>query len=208
MEGARIAQARYDDPDIKYNECYQYAVARNILYKTDKNIEILVNYEPKMHCFTEWWKQLFGESEGKDKKGIFPAGVDFTTDLHSMGQYIQDGRRNLFETVISIKNPNSDIKINSDDDNLDGLNYLAGKSLDYVNKKAMEGTIKAHVSGNVPNIEIAIDKLDEENMGELIYFFEKACAMSGMILGVNPFNQPGVEEYKKNMFKLLKKPGY
>lgn len=208
MEGARIAQARYDDPDIKYNECYQYAVARNILYKTDKNIEILVNYEPKMHCFTEWWKQLFGESEGKDKKGIFPAGVDFTTDLHSMGQYIQDGRRNLFETVISIKNPNSDIKINSDDDNLDGLNYLAGKSLDYVNKKAMEGTIKAHVSGNVPNIEIAIEKIDEENMGELIYFFEKACAMSGMILGVNPFNQPGVEEYKKNMFKLLKKPGY
>lgn len=208
MEGAGIAQARYDDPDIKYNECYQYAVARNILYKTDKNIEILVNYEPKMHCFTEWWKQLFGESEGKDKKGIFPAGVDFTTDLHSIGQYIQDGRRNLFETVISIKNPNSDIKINSDDDNLDGLNYLAGKSLDYVNKKAMEGTIKAHVSGNVPNIEIAIDKLDEENMGELIYFFEKACAMSGMILGVNPFNQPGVEEYKKNMFKLLKKPGY
>ena len=208
MEGARIAQARYDDPDIKYNECYQYAVARNILYKTDKNIEILVNYEPKMHCFTEWWKQLFGESEGKDEKGIFPAGVDFTTDLHSVGQYIQDGRRNLFETVISIKNPNSDIKINSDDDNLDGLNYLVGKSLDYVNKKAMEGTIKAHVSGNVPNIEIAIDKLDEENMGELIYFFEKACAMSGMILGVNPFNQPGVEEYKKNMFKLLKKPGY
>ena len=187
MEGARIAQARYDDPDIKYNECYQYAVARNILYKTDKNIEILVNYEPKMHCFTavsytEWWKQLFGESEGKDKKGIFPAGVDFTTDLHSMGQYIQEGRRNLFETVISIKNPNSDIKINSDDDNLDGLNYLAGKSLDYVNKKAMEGTIKAHVSGNVPNIEIAIDKLDEENMGELIYFFEKACAMSGICL--------------------------
>lgn len=208
MEGARIAQDRYDDPDIKYNECYQYAVARNILYKSDKNIEILVNYEPKMHCFTEWWKQLFGESEGKDKKGIFPAGVDFTTDLHSMGQYIQDGRRNLFETVISINNPKSDIKINADDDNLDGLNYLAGKSLNYVNKKAMEGTIKAHVSGDVPNIEIAIDKLNEENIGELIYFFEKACAMSGMILGVNPFNQPGVEEYKKNMFKLLKKPGY
>ena len=208
MEGARIAQARYDDPDIKYNECYQYAVARNVLYQSEKNIEILVNYEPKMHYFTEWWKQLFGESEGKDKKGIFPAGVDFTTDLHSMGQYIQDGRRNLFETVISIKNPNSDIKINADDDNLDGLNYLAGKGLDYVNKKAMEGTIKAHVSGDVPNIEISMEKLDEQNIGELIYFFEKACAMSGMLLGVNPFNQPGVEEYKKNMFKLLKKPGY
>ena len=208
MEGARIAQARYDDPDIKYNECYQYAVARNVLYQSEKNIEILVNYEPKMHYFTEWWKQLFGESEGKDKKGIFPAGVDFTTDLHSMGQYIQDGRRNLFETVVSIKNPNSDIKINADDDNLDGLNYLAGKGLDYVNKKAMEGTIKAHVSGDVPNIEISMEKLDEQNIGELIYFFEKACAMSGMLLGVNPFNQPGVEEYKKNMFKLLKKPGY
>ena len=208
MEGARIAQARYDDPDIKYNECYQYAVARNVLYQSEKNIEILVNYEPKMHYFTEWWKQLFGESEGKDKKGIFPAGVDFTTDLHSMGQYIKDGRRNLFETVVSIKNPNSDIKINADDDNLDGLNYLAGKGLDYVNKKAMEGTIKAHVSGDVPNIEISMEKLDEQNIGELIYFFEKACAMSGMLLGVNPFNQPGVEEYKKNMFKLLKKPGY
>ena len=208
MEGAKIAEDRYDDPNIKYNECYQYAVARNILYKSNKDIEILVNYEPKMHYFTEWWKQLYGESEGKDQKGIFPAGVDFTTDLHSMGQYIQSGRRNLFETVISIKNPNSDIKINADDDNLDGLNYLAGKNLDYVNKKAMEGTIKAHVSGDVPNIEISMEKLNEQNIGELIYFFEKACAMSGMILGVNPFNQPGVEEYKKNMFKLLKKPGY
>ncbi len=208
MEGARIAQLRYDDPDIKYNECYQYAVARNILYELDKNIEILVNYEPKMHYFTEWWKQLYGESEGKEKKGIFPAGVDFTTDLHSMGQYIQEGRRNLFETVLSIKKPNSDIKINVDDDNLDGLNYLAGKGMDYVNKKAMEGTIQAHVSGDVPNIEISMKRLDEENIGELIYFFEKSCAMSGMLLGVNPFNQPGVEEYKKNMFKLLKKPGY
>lgn len=208
MEGAKIAQERYDDSDIKYNECYQYAIARNMLYKSDKNIEILVNYEPKMHYFTEWWKQLYGESEGKEQKGIFPAGVDFTTDLHSMGQYIQEGRRNLFETVLSIQNPNSDITINGDDDNLDGLNYLAGKGLDYVNKKAMEGTIKAHVSGDVPNIEISIEKLDELNIGELIYFFEKACAVSGMILGVNPFNQPGVEEYKKNMFKLLEKPGY
>ena len=208
MEGARLAQERYDDPDLKYNECYQYAVARNILYKEKKSIEILVNYEPKMHYFIEWWKQLFGESEGKDKKGIFPTGVDFTTDLHSMGQYIQEGRRNLFETVISIENSASDMVIHPDDDNLDGLNYLAGKGLDFVNKKAMEGTIKAHVTGEVPNIVLHIDKLDAENIGELIYFFEKACSMSGMILGINPFNQPGVEEYKKNMFKLLEKPGY
>ena len=208
IQGARNAQERYDDSNLKYNECYKYAVARNILYKLYKNTEILVNYEPKMHYFTEWWKQLYGESEGKDQKGIFPAGVDFTTDLHSMGQYIQEGRRNLFETVISIENPKSDITINSDEDNLDGLNYLAGKTLDYVNKKAMEGTVEAHVSGDVPNIMLSIENLDEENIGELIYFFEKACAMSGMILGVNPFNQPGVEEYKKNMFKLLKKPGY
>ena len=208
MEGAQTAQERYNDSNLKYNECYKYAVVRNILYKLYKNTEILVNYEPKMHYFTEWWKQLYGESEGKEQKGIFPAGVDFTTDLHSMGQYIQEGRRNLFETVISIENSATDIIINKDEDNLDGLNYLAGKGLDYVNKKAMEGTIKAHVSGDVPNIVINIEKLDEENMGELIYFFEKSCAMSGIILGVNPFNQPGVEEYKKNMFKLLKKPGY
>ena len=208
MEGARIAQERYNDPNLKYNECYQYAVARNILYKLYKNTEILVNYEPKMHYFTEWWKQLFGESEGKDEKGILPVGVDNTTDLHSMGQYIQQGRRNLFETVITVKTPDSDIIINPDDDNLDGLNYLAGKKLDFVNKKAMEGTAKAHVSGDVPNIGIQMNRLNEENMGELIYFFEKACAMSGSILGINPFNQPGVEEYKKNMFKLLKKPGY
>ena len=208
MEGAKEAQEKYDDPDLKYNECYQYAVVRNILYKLYKNTEILVNYEPKMHYFTEWCKQLFGESEGKDQKGIFPAGVDFTTDLHSMGQYIQEGRRNLFETVIKIKKPKSDIEIQPDEDNLDGLNYLAGKTLDYVNKKAMEGTIQAHVSGDVPNIQITIEKLDEKNLGAMIYFFEKACAVSGMVLGVNPFNQPGVEEYKKNMFKLLEKPGY
>ena len=208
MAGAQTAQERYNDSNLKYNECYKYAVVRNILYKLYKNTEILVNYEPKMHYFTEWWKQLYGESEGKEQKGIFPAGVDFTTDLHSMGQYIQEGRRNLFETVISIENSATDIIINKDEDNLDGLNYLAGKGLDYVNKKAMEGTIKAHVSGDVPNIVINIEKLDEENMGELIYFFEKSCAMSGMILGVNPFNQPGVEKYKKNMFHLLEKPGY
>ena len=208
MEGARTAQEKYEDSNLKYNACYQYAVVRNILYKLYKNTEILVNYEPKMHYFTEWWKQLFGESEGKDEKGILPVGVDNTTDLHSMGQYIQEGRRNLFETVVSVKTPNSDFIINSDDDNLDGLNYLAGKKLDYVNKKAMEGTVQAHVSGDVPNIGVLMNKLDEENIGELIYFFEKACAMSGSLLGVNPFNQPGVEKYKKNMFKLLKKPGY
>ncbi len=208
MEGARIAQERFDDSNLKYNECYQYAVTRNILYNLNKNTEILVNYEPKMHYFTEWWKQLFGESEGKDNKGILPMGVDNTTDLHSMGQYIQQGRRCLFETVVSIETPKSDITINPDDDNLDGLNYLAGKTLDYVNKKAMEGTVKAHVSGDVPNIEIKMKESNEENLGELIYFFEKACAVSGSLLGVNPFDQPGVEEYKKNMFKLLKKPGY
>ena len=208
MNGARIAQEKYRDENLKYNECYQYAVARNILYKQDKYIELLVNYEPKMHYFIEWWKQLFGESEGKDGKGIFPAGVDYTTDLHSMGQYIQDGERFLMETVLCIKTPNSNITINSDDDNLDGLNYLAGKDLDYVNKKAMEGTIQAHVSGDVPNIMITLERLNEENLGELIYFFELACGVSGNILGVNPFNQPGVEEYKKNMFKLLEKPGY
>ena len=208
MEGARVAQERYNDPNLKYNECYQYAVVRNILYKLYKNTEILVNYEPKMHYFTEWWKQLFGESEGKDQLGIFPAGVDFTTDLHSMGQYIQEGRRNLFETVIRIEKANSDITIQEEEDNLDGLNYLAGKGLDYVNKKAMEGTIEAHVSGDVPNVVIELPKLTEETIGHLIFFFEKSCAMSGMILGVNPFNQPGVEKYKKNMFRLLEKPCY
>ena len=208
MEGARTAQTKYEDSNLKYNACYQYAIVRNILYKLYKNTEILVNYEPKMHYFTEWWKQLFGESEGKEQKGIFPAGVDFTTDLHSMGQYIQEGRRNLFETVITIKTPESNITVNADEDNLDGLNYLAGKDLDYINKKAMEGTIKAHVDGDVPNVVIELEKLDELSIGELIYFFEKSCAMSCMLLEVNPFNQPGVEEYKKNMFKLLKKPGY
>ena len=208
LKGARFAQDRYCDEDLTYNECYQYAVVRNILYKNEKNIEILVNYEPKMHYMTEWWKQLYGESEGKNGKGIFPAGADFTTDLHSLGQYIQEGRRNLFETVIKIERPESNILINLDEDDLDGLNYLTGKSIDFVNKKAMEGTIQAHVDGNVPNIVITMKDLSEETMGQLIYFFELACAMSGKILGVNPFNQPGVEKYKKNMFKLLGKPGY
>ncbi len=208
MKGAKYAQDKYADSNLKYNECYQYAVARNLLYKSQKDIEILVNYEPKLHYLTEWWKQLYGESEGKDGKGIFPAGVDFTTDLHSMGQYIQQGRRNLFETVINVENSNVDIPLKEEVDNLDGLNYLAGKTMDFVNKKAMEGTIKAHVDGNVPNILINIERLDEKTLGHLLYFFELACSMSGNILGVNPFNQPGVEEYKKNMFKLLGKPGY
>ena len=208
MKGAKLAQDNYNDGELKYNECYQYAVIRNILYKQGKTTEVFANYEPKMHYMTEWLKQLFGESEGKEKKGIFPAGIDLTTDLHSMGQYMQQGLRNIFETVLCIETPKSNITINSDDDNLDGLNYLAGKNLDYVNKKAMEGTIEAHVSGGVPNIIIKMEKLDEENLGGLIYFFELACAMSGSILNVNPFNQPGVEEYKKNMFRLLEKPGY
>ena len=208
MKGARLAQDNYNDEKLKYNECYQYAVIRNILYNKGKNIEVFANYEPKLHYLTEWLKQLFGESEGKENKGIFPAGIDLTTDLHSMGQYMQEGRRDLFETVIYVEKSKSNIIINLDDDNLDGLNYLAGKDLDYVNKKAMEGTIEAHVSGGVPNIIIKIENLDEENLGGLLYFFELATAMSGNLLGVNPFNQPGVEKYKKNMFKLLEKPGY
>ena len=208
MEGARIAEDRYSDTSLEYNQCYQYAVARNLLYERDKSVEMLVSYNPRMHYFIEWWKQLFGESEGKDGKGLFPAGAEFTTDLHSLGQYIQEGRKILFETVIDIEKSNTDITINMDEDNLDNLNYLYGKKLSYVNKMAMEGTLKAHSEGNVPNIVIHIDRLDEETLGELIYFFEKACAMSAELLEVNPFNQPGVEKYKTNMFKLLKKPGY
>lgn len=208
MQGAVNAEYRFDDKALEYNECYQYAVARNLLYENGKEIEILVSYEPKLHYFIEWWKQLFGESEGKDGKGIFPAGCEFTTDLHSLGQYIQDGKRILFETVINIEKTKTDITINMDEDNLDNLNYLAGKQLSYVNQKAMEGTIQAHVDGNVPNIILNVKELNEETLGELIYFFEKACAMSGELLEVNPFNQPGVEKYKTNMFKLLEKPGY
>ena len=206
MEGARIAQDRYDDAELKYNECYKYAVLRNILYEKEKNIELLVSYEPKLHFFIEWWKQLFGESEGKEQKGIYPSGAEFTTDLHSLGQYIQEGRRNLFETVINIENPERDIELKAEEDDLDKLNYLAGKKLSYVNKKAMEGTIQAHVDGDVPNIVINLENLNTNTIGQLIYFFELACAMSGSILGVNPFNQPGVEKYKTNMFKLLEKP--
>ena len=208
MEGARFAEEKYSDENLKYNDCYKYAVVRNLLYKKDKNIEILVGYKPNLHYFIEWWKQLFGESEGKDGKGIYPSGAEFTTDLHSLGQYIQEGRKNIFETVINVEKEESNIKINVDEDNLDEINYLADKTMDYVNKKAMEGTINAHVEGNVPNIVINMEKIDEETIGHLIYFFELACAMSGRILGVNPFNQPGVEKYKTNMFKLLGKPGY
>ncbi len=208
MKGAAEAREKYNDSDLRFNDCYKYAIIRNLLYNSGKTTEILVNYEPKLHYFTEWWKKLYGESEGKDLKGIFPAGVDFTTDLHSMGQFIQEGKRNIFETVIKIDKNQSEITIQPDDRNLDGLNYLAGKELGYVNSKAMEGTVLAHVKGNVPNLMIEIDELNEENLGHLIYFFEKACAVSGNILGVNPFNQPGVEEYKKNMFRLLEKPGY
>ena len=206
--GAKFAEEKYSEKNLKYNDCYKYAVLRNILYKEEKNIEILVTYEPKMHYIIEWWKQLYAESEGKEGKGIFPAGAEFTTDLHSIGQYIQEGRRNLFETVLNIEKTKSEITINLDEDNLDGLNYITGKTLDYVNKKAMEGTTKAHVEGGVPNIVINIEKLDEEAVGHLIYFFELACAMSGKLLGINPFDQPGVEKYKTNMFKLLGKPEY
>ena len=207
MYGAKNAEDKYNENSVKYNQCYQYAVARNILYSQEKTTEILVNYEPKMQYFTEWWKQLYAESEGKENKGIFPTGAMFTTDLHSIGQYIQEGRRNLFETVISIENPETDITIKKDADNIDGLNFVADKTMDYVNKKAMQGTIEAHVAGGGPNIIITMERLDAENLGELIYFFELSCAISGKLLGVNPFNQPGVEAYKKNMFRLLGKPG-
>ncbi len=207
-KGAKLAQERYSDENLKYNECYKYAVLRNLLYEKEKNIELLITYEPKMHYFIEWWKQLFGESEGKEQKGIYPSGAEFTTDLHSLGQYIQEGKRNLFETVINIESFDRNIEMRMEEDDLDNLNYLAGETLDFVNKKAMEGTIEAHVEGDVPNILINMKKLDANNLGQLIYFFELACAMSGSILGVNPFNQPGVEKYKTNMFKLLGKPGY
>ena len=185
-----------------------YARMRNALYRSGKKIEILVNFDPKLHYFSEWWKQLYGESEGKDGKGIFPAAVDFTTDLHSMGQWNQQGERTIFETVISVAKPAVERRVPEDKDNLDGLNYLAGKRIDEVNKMAELGTRMAHEDGGVPNIHITIDRLDEHTLGQLIYFFEKACGISGYLLGVNPFNQPGVEAYKRNMFKLLKKPGY
>ena len=208
LEGSNSGLEEYSNNDIYLNPSYQYAAVRNILYSKGKKIEILVNYEPALMYLSEWWKQLYGESEGKDGKGIFPTSVDFTTDLHSMGQYIQDGVRNLFETTINVEKSEKEIILKTSEENLDGLNYLAGNSLDFVNKKAFEGTLKAHVSGNVPNIIITIPELNEYYFGKLIYFFEKACAISGYLLGVNPFNQPGVEEYKKNTFQLLGKHGY
>ena len=190
------------------NPAAVYAAIRNELYKSGKKIEILVNYHPKLHYVSEWWKQLYGESEGKENKGIFPAAVDFTTDLHSMGQWIQDGERTIFETVISVKGPNKKVEIPLDEDNLDGLNFLAGKRVDQVNKMAELGTQIAHIDGGVPNIKIELPLLNEYYIGQLIYFFEKGCGISGYLLGVNPFDQPGVEAYKKNMFALLEKPGY
>ena len=186
----------------------QYAVTRNVLYSIGKPVEIMVNYQPRLHYFTEWWKQLYGESEGKQQKGIFPAGVSFTTDLHSLGQYIQEGLRILFETVLVVEKPRRNLKIPYEKDNLDGLNYLANKRIDGVNKKAQLGTMLAHVDGGVPNMKLSIPELNEYHLGELIYFYEMACALSGYMLGVNPFNQPGVEAYKKNMFALLGKPGF
>lgn len=190
------------------NPAAQYAAARNALYASGKKVEILVNYQPKLHFMAEWWKQLYGESEGKDGKGIFPASVDFSTDLHSMGQWIQDGERIIFETVISVDSSNESLVVPSDDENLDGLNFLAGRHIDEVNHMAELGTQLAHVDGGVPNLRISIPRLDEYNLGQLIYFFEKGCGISGQLIDVNPFNQPGVEAYKKNMFALLDKPGY
>lgn len=206
MKGAKVAQTEYlvEDPD---NNAVRYAIARKLLYDGGKDIEILVNYEPRLHYIAEWWKQLFGESEGKDGKGIYPASAGFTTDLHSLGQLIQDGKRNLFETVINIEKSRLDLKILEDSENLDGLNYLAGKTVDYVNKKAIEGTLMAHVDGGVPNLRITIPELNEYNLGKLLYFFMVSCGISGYLNEVNPFDQPGVEAYKKNMFKLLGKPG-
>lgn len=208
MKGAADAFGLYRNPDLSQNDCYRYAAVRNALYAKNKIVEIMVNYEPSLHFLTEWWKQLYGESEGKDHKGIFPAGVDFTTDLHSMGQYVQDGLRNIFETVINVEKPRKSLVIKEDKDNLDGLNFLAGMDMDQVNKKAMQGTLLAHNDGGVPNLVLNIPEMNSYWFGSLVYFFEKACGISGYLLGVNPFDQPGVEAYKKNMFALLSKPGY
>ncbi len=208
MQGAKDAQDLYANPDLSENECYQYAVCRNALLRKGKSVEMMVNFEPALHYFAEWWKQLFGESEGKDGKGIFPAAADFSTDLHSMGQYIQEGQRILFETAILVEEPTKDIVIEEDAENIDGLNFLSGKTMDFVNKKAADGVCLAHTDGGVPNLVVTVPKLDAYNFGMLVYFFEKACGISGYLLGVNPFNQPGVEAYKKNMFALLGKPGY
>ena len=209
VKGAQDMEKTCDiNTPFSENPAAVYAAARNAIYQSGKKIEILANYQPKLHNLGEWWKQLYGESEGKDGKGIFPASVDLTTDLHSMGQWIQDGERTIFETVVSIEEPNTTLVVPSDEENLDGLNFLAGKRIDQVNKMAELGTQLAHVDGGVPNIKVSVSKLDEYHIGQLIYFFEKACGISGLLLEVNPFNQPGVEAYKKNMFALLGKPGY
>ena len=208
MAGAAAAREEYMSTDLDNNDCYRYAAVRNALYRKGKAVEMLVSYEPRFTMMSEWFKQLYGESEGKDGKGLLPASVTFSTDLHSMGQYIQDGRRILFETVVTIDDCGADIEIKEDAENGDGLNFLSGKTMSYVNRKAFEGTVLAHTDGGVPNLVVNMDRADEENLGRLIYFFEKACAISGYLLGVNPFDQPGVEAYKKNMFALLGKPGY
>ena len=209
MQGAAdMEKATGSDVPYEENPAERYAALRNALYAAGKKIEILVNFQPKLHYMNEWWKQLYGESEGKDGKGIFPAAVDFTTDLHSMGQWIQEGERTIFETVVSVETPAHTLRVPHDDANLDGLNFLEGKRVDEVNKMAELGTQVAHVDGGVPNIRIVLPRLDAYGLGQLIYFFERACGISGLLLGVNPFNQPGVEAYKKNMFALLDKPGY
>lgn len=208
MQGARDAMEKYSSGDVMNDDCCKYAAIRNILYRGGRKIEMMISYEPSYTMMNEWFKQLFGESEGKNGKGIFPASAVFSTDLHSMGQYIQQGERTLFETVVTFKNSVDEVYIENDEYNVDGLNFLAGKSLSFVNQKAFEGTVLAHTDGDVPNIVIELDNMDEHDLGELIYFLEKACALSGYILGVNPFDQPGVESYKKNMFALLGKPGY
>ena len=208
MKGADDARVAFADPDLAKNDCYKYAAIRNILLRQGKTTEILVGYEPFMQMFCEWWKQLYGESEGKDQKGIYPSSVIFSTDLHSLGQYIQDGMRNLFETVISVKDTGVTQEIPHDPENIDGLNFLSGKDLNYVNSMAQQGTLFAHVDGGVPNVLLELEDRSAHSLGYMIYFFEKACAISGYLLGVNPFDQPGVEAYKKNMFALLGKPGY
>ena len=208
VEGARKMEEVCANQNMMENPAALYAATRNELYQNGKKIEILVNFQPKLHYFMEWWKQLYGESEGKDHKGIYPSSVDFSTDLHSMGQWIQEGERTIYETVISVETPNHELHVPSDEENLDGLNFLAGKRVDEVNKMAELGTQLAHVDGGVPNIRVSVPKLNEYYLGQLIYFFEKACGISGYLLEINPFNQPGVEAYKKNMFALLNKPGY
>ena len=208
MKGAADAAEKYVAADVENNDCYKYAAIRNILYRKGKKIEMMISYEPDYLMMNEWFKQLFGESEGKDGKGIYPASAIYSTDLHSLGQYVQQGERSLFETVVVFDATKNDRIIEEDDENLDGLNFLAGRSLSYVNRKAFEGTVLAHTDGGVPNVILELSSMDEHTLGELIYFLEKACAISGYILGVNPFDQPGVEMYKKNMFALLGKPGY